>query len=93
MYLIGHIEIRMKNGCPAVAAGCVGGAVIVELVETGHIVDTGVVASAREQAAVAELMEPSKRLLADPPLYAPPAATELHLLLSPGEPDDESDDK
>jgi hypothetical protein len=71
----------------------VGGAVIVELVETVHMVDTGLVASAQAQAAVAELMAPSERLVADPPLYTPPAAMELHILLSPGEPDDESDDE
>lgn len=38
------------------------------------------VALPEEQAAVAELMEPSERLVGDAPLYAPPAAAQLLLL-------------
>jgi len=54
-------------------------------------VDGGLVASASERAAVAELMTPSERLVARPPLYIPKAAGFLLalLLLSPGEPDDD----
>jgi hypothetical protein len=65
-----------------------------ELAETTHMVGAGLVASAQEQAVVAELMEPSERLVGDPPLCEPRADPgQMLLLVSPGEPDDESDDE
>ena len=54
-------------------------------------VSDGLVASVQEQAAVAELMEPSESLVGRPPLYVPTALEEL--ILSPGEPVDEPDDE
>jgi hypothetical protein len=62
--------------------------------QIGHVTsavgDTSV-ASAQEQAAVAELMEPSESLVGRPPLYLPKALE--YILLSPGEPVDEPDDE
>lgn len=37
-------------------------------------------ASAEEQAAMADLMEPAQRLVADAPLYEPPAQMTLVLI-------------
>jgi hypothetical protein len=55
----------------------------------------GLVATAEEQAAVAELMAPPERLVGRPPLHVPRAAGLLLLLglalLSPTEPADEPD--
>jgi hypothetical protein len=64
-----------------------------ELTETTSTVGTGLVASDQELAAVAELMEPSERLVADPPLYNPPASFAFLLLASPTEPTDDPDDE
>lgn len=56
-------------------------------------VDRGLVASAPEQAAVAELMAPSESLVGRPPLYLPRAGgcLLLGLLLSPSEPADDEE--
>jgi hypothetical protein len=56
-------------------------------------VDRGLVASAPEQAAVAELMAPSESLVGRPPLYLPRASgcLLLGLLLSPSEPADDEE--
>lgn len=62
-----------------------------ELTETTHTVGTGLVASGQEQAAVVELMEPSERLVADPPLYSPPTSALVLALVSPTEPTDDPD--
>jgi hypothetical protein len=64
-----------------------------ELTETTHPVGTGLVASDQELAAVVELMEPSERLVADPPLYSAPTSFCFLLLASPEEPEDDPDDK
>jgi hypothetical protein len=64
-----------------------------ELTETTPMVGTGLVASDRELAVVAELMEPSERLVADPPLYSPPASAFVLLVVSPPEPADDPDDE
>lgn len=57
----------------------------------------GLVATAQEQAAVAELMAPPERLVGRPLLHIPRAAGLLLLLgalvLSPTEPADEPDDE
>ena len=56
-------------------------------------VDRGLVASAPEQAAVAELMAPLESLVGRPPLYLPRAAGCFLLLglLSPSEPADDEE--
>lgn len=58
--------------------------------QTTRPISAGLVASAREQAAVAELMTPSESLMTRPPLYIPRAAGLLLalMLLSPSEPAD-----
>ncbi|MDQ3762798.1 MAG: hypothetical protein M3460_14430 [Actinomycetota bacterium] len=58
-------------------------------------VDRRLVASAQEQAAVAELMEPSESLVGRPPLYLPQPVGELLevLLTSPVEPVDDPDNE
>lgn len=58
--------------------------------QTAHATRPGLVASASERAAVAELMAPSESLVGRPPLYIPRAAGVLLalLLLSPSEPAD-----
>ena len=61
-------------------------------------IGTAVVASAQEQAAVAELMEPSESLVGRPSLTLPRldlmgvGQILLAVLLSPGEPTDEPED-
>jgi hypothetical protein len=76
--------------------------VAVEYKETGmklgqatRPVDRGLVASAPEQAAVAELMAPSESLVGRPPLYMPRAAGALLLLglLLLSSPSDPADDE
>jgi hypothetical protein len=62
-----------------------------QLTETTPMVGTGSVASDQERAAVTELMEPSERLVADPPLYSPPTSCFFLLLISPPEPVDDPD--
>jgi hypothetical protein len=64
-----------------------------ELTATTHTVGAGLVASDQELAAVAELMKPSERLVADPPLYTAPASAFALLLVSPTEPEDDPDDE
>ncbi|HEX5347713.1 MAG: hypothetical protein ACRDQV_03000 [Pseudonocardiaceae bacterium] len=58
-------------------------------------VDRGLVASAPEQAAVAELMAPSESMVGRPPLYVPRGEACLlllgALLASPSEPPDDED--
>ena len=66
-----------------------------EMAQTTRAFGGGLVASAQEQAAVAELMTPSERLVADPPLYSPMGVEggALLLALSPNEPVDDPDDE
>jgi len=89
---MGHSEVTLLLPLPS-SGNREGGAVIVELTHTTRAVGGGLVASAQEQAVVAELMAPSERPVGDPPLFSPTAEPNLHLLISPTDPVDDPDDE